>query len=314
MKKYILYNALAGNTQGAIHAKKMDAFFIGHELVYLEIAEIPDFREFFSSIEECDDVIVCGGDGTLNRFLNSTSDLDIKNRIFYYAMGSGNDFLRDLEKPLGSEPFLVNDFLRNLPEADFGGTSIRFINGIGYGIDGYCCAEGDRLRKKAKKKINYTTIAIRGLLYAFRPKKGRVTVDGETFEYKKIWMAPTMRGRFFGGGMMVTPEQDRDSDMLTVCVVHDCGALRLLCILPTIFKGNHVKFKKVIDFYKGREISVEYDEPCDLQADGEVFLGVRGYTARIAEPQKAPKKTTRRAPKKKVDVPQENEQLSLELV
>ena len=46
-----------------------------------------------------------------------------------------------------------------IPEVTVEGKTYRFINGIGFGIDGYCCEEGDSQRAKSDKKINYTVIA-----------------------------------------------------------------------------------------------------------------------------------------------------------
>ena len=78
----------------------------------------------------------------------------------------------------------------------------------------------------------------------------RVTIDGRTEEYKNVWMAPTMNGRYFGGGMMVTPSQDRlNSDReLSIVVVSCKSRLRLLTVFPKIFKGNHVKQTKMFQF------------------------------------------------------------------
>ena len=44
----------------------------------------------------------------------------------------------------------------------------RFINGIGFGIDGYCCEVGDQLKAKSDKPVNYASIAIKGLLFHYK--------------------------------------------------------------------------------------------------------------------------------------------------
>lgn len=279
MKKYILYNPLAGHEQIEQVAMKLDTLYIGQETIYLDILEIKSYNDFFASLSPEDDVIICGGDGTLNKFINQINGMDIKNKIFYYATGSGNDFLNDLEKPRGSEPFLVNNYMKNLPTVEIDGNTYRFFNGIGYGIDGECCAEGEKLRNLGKK-VNYTAIAIKLILFSFHARDARITVDGVTYEHKKVYLAPSMFGRFFGGGMMIAPKQKRGSDTLSVVVAHGCSKLRLLTIFPTIFKGEHIKYKKYVETYTGREITVEFDTPCSLQVDGETFLDVKKYSAR----------------------------------
>ena len=280
MKKFILYNPLAGNEQTALSAMKLDSLYIGHETIYLDILEIESYKDFFAALSPDDEVIICGGDGTLNRFMNRLRDIEIKNNIYYYATGSGNDFLNDLGKPRGSEPFLVNDYIKNLPSVEVNGANFRFFNGIGLGLEGAACAVGNKQRAASKKKVDYTAIALKLILFTFRPKTAKITIDGETFEHKKVWLATSSFGRFFGGGMMVAPDQKRGSDKLSLVVVHDCSAIKLLTIFPSVFKGTHTKYTKQISIYTGREITVEYDSPCELQIDGETILDVKSYSAK----------------------------------
>lgn len=280
MKKYILFNPLAGNEKSTLDATKLDTLYIGHELVYKDILAIENYEEFFSNLSPDDEIIVCGGDGTLNNFVNHVGDIKINNNLYYYATGSGNDFLRDLEKPRGSEPFLINEYIKDLPTVEISGEDKNFFNGVGYGLDGAVCAVGNQLRKKTKKPINYTALALRLILFSYRPRNAKVTVDGEVFKHDKVWLSTAMLGRYFGGGMMIAPNQTRDSDELSILIAHGCGKLRLLTIFPSIFKGEHIKYKKYIKVYTGKEISVEYNTPCEMQIDGETYLNVKRYTAR----------------------------------
>ena len=174
----------------------------------------------------------------------------------------------------------MNEFLKSLPEVTVNGEKHYFINGIGYGIDGYCCEEGDRLREISDKPINYAGIAIKGMLGKFKPCGGTVTVDGVSTRYKKIWLAPTMNGRYIGGGMKITPDQDRlNADhLVTNLVFHDSGMLKTLMVFPSIFKGEHVSHKDIIEIKTGHEVKVEFDKPCALQIDGETYKGVTSYS------------------------------------
>ena len=97
--------------------------------------------------------------------------------------------------------------------------------------------------KEKKKAINYTAIALRGLLREFSPRRATVTVDGVTKEYERVWLAPTTNGRYFGGGMKIAPNQDRlDPDgKITFIIVHDLSRPRILPIFPEIFKGTSFK-------------------------------------------------------------------------
>lgn len=276
----ILYNPAAGNGRGTAEAQQLKELLKGEELVFQDITAVSDYREFLAGLAPEDNLLIAGGDGTLNRFVNDTEGLEHTHPIYYYATGSGNDLWHDLGRQKGDAPCRVDELLKNLPVVTVKGESRRVINGVGYGIDGYCCEVGDQMRAASAQKINYTSIAIQGLLFHYHPTKAVVTVDGVAHTFKKAWLAPTMNGRFYGGGMMPTPEQDRRNPdgTVSVMVMHGTGKLRTLMIFPSIFSGTHVKHTKAVAVYSGHEITVQFDRPTALQIDGETILNVTEYT------------------------------------
>lgn len=285
-KVYALFNPYSANKLGESKAREIVKHFSDDETIeFVDITTISDYAGFFAALEAEDTVALCGGDGTVNRFVNEIYDLDVKNDILYFATGSGNDFLRDLDKNPEDGPVKLNEYITNLPVVTVNGKDYRFINGVGFGIDGYCCEVGDRLRNETTKKINYTSIAIKGLLFHYTPANAVVTVDGERYEFKKVWIAPTMVGRFYGGGMLPAPAQRREDrcDHVSVTLFHGSGRLKTLMIFPKIFKGEHIKKKKNVTVFEGKHITVEFDRPASLQIDGETILGVTKYEVRLPE-------------------------------
>ena len=278
---YILYNPMAGNNQGYQKASELKNIYKDQETTFLDITEVQDYDSlFYEKIKEGDSVVIAGGAGTLNRFINNTESISYTCPILYYTVGSDNDFSRDVDQ---EKPFPVNQYIENLPIVEVKGKKYRFINGVGYGIDGYCCEVGDSLRGKSEKPINYTAIAIKGLLFHYKPTKATITVDGVEHTYEKVWLAPTMHGRFYGGGMIPTPSQKReDNTKLSVMVMYGKGKIKTLMVFPSIFKGEHVKHKDMVEVLSGRTIKVEFDKPTALQIDGETILGVTSYTATVA--------------------------------
>lgn len=282
MKAYILYNPMAGNrrweqTVGALEV------VLDIDTECIPITSITNYRAFLEGLEKDDTLIIAGGDGTLNRFVNDTDGLRIENELLYFPMGTGNDFACDVN---GGREALIDaaQYLADLPTVRVGDKKYRFLNAVGYGLDGYCCQVGDELRR-AGKKVNYTAIAIKGLLFDYKPTSAVVTVDGKTYTYDKVWIAPAMNGRFYGGGMMAAPKQNRlnPEKTLSLMVFHSGGRLKTLMAFPSIFKGEHLKYRKMVDILEGREICVEFSRPVALQIDGETLLGVTGYSARSAK-------------------------------
>ena len=277
-KQYILYNKLAGHGKTFEDVNEFSKEF--DSPVIIDVTNEDGYTRFFDSVEDSDDVIVCGGDGTLNHFVNQIKDKNFNSKVFYHAIGSGNDFLRDIDD---SFPKLVEitKYVKNLPTVEIDGKETAFINGIGFGVDGYCCEVGDELKAKSDKPVNYTAIAIKGLLFHFKPVNATVTVDGVEHKFKKVWICPTMNGRFYGGGIMPTPDQDRlnEERKLGVLVFHGSGKLKTLMIFPSLFKGEHLKYSKHITTLEGKEVTVTFDRPCPLQIDGETVKGVTTYKA-----------------------------------
>lgn len=283
-KGYVIYNPLAGNGKSAEDVTLLQ-LVLDDELEYYDMTRITNYTAFLRGMEKDDYLVIAGGDGTLNRFANDTAGIDIRQEILYYPMGTGNDFAKDLGKAVHTHPFAVTQYLKGLPSVEVKGKQYRFINGVGFGIDGYCCQVGDELKKTPGKKVNYTAIAIKGLLFHFQSRNAKVTVDGKEYAYKTVWIAPTMHGKYYGGGMIPTPEQDRLSPdkTLSVMLFHGAGRLRTLCVFPSIFKGEHVKHTNMVAVHTGHEITVEFDRPTPLQIDGETILDVTSYTARSAK-------------------------------
>lgn len=267
--KYYLYNKLANN---------------GIELKLPEGVEPidcvgVDYEKFFNDLNPEDEVVFVGGDGTLNHLVNAVDCAKIKNNIYLLANGSGNDFMNDIEEPLDKE-VLINKYLVDLPIVNVKGKQYKYLNNMSFGLDGYCCEEADIIKeKKPNKKINYAAIAIKGLLFAFKPKHAWIEVDDKTYEYDNVWLAPAMHGRYVGGGMKMAPNQDRFSNHLSLVIYHGSSKLKALMAFPSIFKGEHIKYTDMVKVFEGHKIHVKYDSPCAVQIDGDCILDVTEYWA-----------------------------------
>lgn len=272
----VYYNPLAANKKGLEYAGKIKEL-TDEKLEFKDVRETP-YSEILKSEEK---IVLCGGDGTISRLINSVDEIPDDKEIYYFPAGTGNDFLRDIGK---DGLILLNPYIKGLPVAQIKGKTYKVLNGIGYGVDGYCCEQGDILRAKSDKPVNYTAIAIKGVLFNFKPASAVITVDGKKYEYKKVWLAPTMNGRYYGGGMCVTPDQDRlnPERKITVAIWHTAGRIKTLTRFSSIFNGEHVKYTDMFETIEGYDVEVRFDRPTPLQVDGETVSGVESYTMKSA--------------------------------
>ena len=280
---HVLINPLSNNKKGIKGKTQLDAYLEGKKFKYYNVTELKHEKEFYEDLPADDEIIIAGGDGTLNHFINDIGDRKLTQKVYMLFCGTGNDFFNDVrdkgvQLPNGLVP--MNQYLESLPTVTVNGMTRKFINGIGYGIDGYCCEEGDKIRQTSFKPVDYSKIAIQGLLGGYKPRNAKITVDGVTKEYKRVWLAPTMIGRYYGGNIKVAPSQDRLNPEHTVSsvVMYRIPNLIALINFPKVIAGKHEKCKSFFDGRTGHEVTVEFDVPCALQIDGETVLNVKSYS------------------------------------
>lgn len=275
---YTLYNSLANNKREPEYVVELRKK--GKSENIIDVTKI-DYKVFFNSINPNDVIYLVGGDGNINYLANAIDIEKVKNEIYLIPSGTGNDFFHDVTEGKEVDKVLLNPYLKDLPTVEVNGIKKKFINGIGFGIDGYCCEVGDKLKEKSTKKINYTSIAIKGLLFHFKPVRAKVIVDGNTYEHTKVWLTPTMKGRYYGGGMKIAPNQDRNEKGKVSAVVYRApNKFKALMVFPSIFKGEHIKKTKMVKVYEGHKITVVFNKPTALQIDGETVKNVLTYTVR----------------------------------
>ena len=230
-----------------------------------------------SKIHSTDTLIIVGGDGTLHRFVNAIKGIQNNSEVYLYRGGTGNDFSRDFPKQM-----LINitENLKNLPSVTICGKEELFLNGCGFGVDGEVCLMVNDKENK-KKGLNYFKSAIM-LLKKFKRYDLELEVDGVRHTYKNVWFTVVNNGKYFGGGMKITPSSDRNDRILEACVIHSVSFWKILLIFPLIFIGKHMWFKHVgISVIKGQHFKAFSSAPQVFQTDGEVLTNVSSFEVKI---------------------------------
>ncbi len=281
---YFLYNPKSNNENNDLNIV-IENGAVERQLVMKICLLDLDVRQFAKELEPCDRVLICGGDGTLHHFANNAWGIKFPCPIYAIRSGTGNDFLTDIGQLDNKSLKDIREYLYDCPEGEINdGIKRRFINGVGFGLDGEVCLAVERYKKKhPKKKANYNAIAIKLLALDYKRHSARVTVDGVTRKYKDVWAISTMKGKYYGGGLAVAPDQERESGELSVVVMHSGSKPKALSVFAGFRKGTHVKCREMVDVLKGKDICVEYDSPSVLQIDGEVYLKVTKYRAKTNE-------------------------------
>ena len=151
---YLIYNPLANNNHGE-ELKNEAIVNLKDQFSKIEAVNGYDLdvENFVKSVNPTDEIILVGGDGTLNRFVNYVYGKNFANNFYLYKAGTGNDFINDVGHK-NEKLIPLNKYLEKVPYVLVNNQKRYFINGVGLGVDGLVCKIVNDLKGK-KKKINY---------------------------------------------------------------------------------------------------------------------------------------------------------------
>lgn len=278
-QKYIIYNPAAGNKTCMEEVEILEIVY--DHTISIDINKISNYRVFLSGLDRTDTLILCGGDGTLNRFVNDTRGIGIPNDLYFYAVGWGNDFAKDLGRKKGDEPdFVINQYIRQLPRVTINGKEKLFVNNVSFGIS---CSCYDRRRERMSEekrdgRLWNVCTAISELL-SRKPVDAEILVNGRQHHLTKVWQISVMNSRYECGGMLTAPDRKRldEKEELSVVLLHGVGKLGALKGYLSMLRGKQKKSPKGMEVWKGNDIRIRTEAPVFLQVDGDTSTDVKEY-------------------------------------
>jgi len=226
-------------------------------------------------------IIVVGGDGTINEVVNGIDDFT-QVLLGYIPAGSSNDLAKSLN--ISKDPLIaLNKILKpskfkylDIGEVTFSDSSTRKYacsNGIGYDADVCYRVQQTPWKKRFNRikagKLIYISIAIKELLRANR-SDAVVTIDGVKHKhYEKVLYMSSMIHKYEGGGLAMAPHADPCDGKLSICLVHGLSRIKSLMLLPTLVVGKHINFKG-IEAFNCSSIEINLEKATYVHTDGEV--------------------------------------------
>lgn len=298
---HIIMNPTSKSGKGLSIWRKLEAILSEKKIPYklyesTYTGHVTELTKQITSTGHPVNLIVLGGDGTVNEALQGIVDFD-KVSIGYIPTGSSNDLARALN--LGNRPEEL--LLRILDgthahmldlgiltyESDSEDTSRLhrrpvhksryFIVSSGIGFDAAVCEEAlsspikDTLNKLKLGKLTYLCIALKQL-FAAKAISCQITLNGQkTIFVPKLLFTAFMIHPYEGGGFCFCPQADNSDGLLDLCVVGDLPKLLILFALPTAFFGKHYIFPK-INHYTASSVQLKTSAPLWVHTDGEVYL------------------------------------------
>jgi len=259
-KAYIFYNPNAGD--GKI-LEDLDAleFVLDDPCTACDMSRPETYCEALFAMEAEDYLVLCGGDGTLNRFVNLTGDLQRTNEIYYYPSGNGNAFALTHGYRYGCNPFAVTDSLRRLPTVAFKRKSERFVTGILFDAT----TKNRRLFKRGKAYTDLKTVTI--------------STDGVKRQFQKVQFLAVMYGKYCGGGFAPDPGRRRGEESLSLVVISGCGRQKAKGLLKQLRRGS-APHSACYTCIRANDLQITFDSMTCLQIDGETHSDVAAFTVK----------------------------------
>ena len=125
-------------------------------------------------------------------------------------------------------------------EASHGQAPVRaFVNVASFGLSGAVDAVVKEVPPWVGGKAAFYAATLRAMLRYHNPSV-RVRVDGATWLEGPSMTVAMGNGRFFGGGMMITPHADPSDGKLSVVSLGDLSMLQAIGLTSKIYQGTHV--------------------------------------------------------------------------
>lgn len=254
---------------------------------------INDIVHDLSSQNTETDLLILGGDGTMNLTVNSIADFE-KTRIALLPCGSGNDLAKALSIPKDPEA-CIEQLLKNeiVRELDIGEAILhnryddngvlksaedvtkRFNISAGIGFDAEICAfvENSDTKKKLNKvhlgKMSYIAAAMKVIFEAKHSACEMILDDEQTIHFDELLFTAAMNTAYEGGGFKFAPDADPKDGLLDLCTADHLGRFDFFRMFPYAYTGSHVKFDGVF-MNRAKKAEIKTERPFWIHTDGEI--------------------------------------------
>jgi YegS/Rv2252/BmrU family lipid kinase len=216
--------------------------------------------------DECDLVIVGGGDGTLNAAAAALVETGLPLGVL--PLGTANDFARTVGIPADPVKAAETIATQEPRPIDLGEVNGHFFFNVA--SIGFSAELANDLTEHAKKrwgKLGYAIVAARILLRS-RLFTAHLDHDGTTERIRSMQVS-VGNGRHYGGGMTVEETATADDGKLDFYSLEVDHWWRLLALLPSLRKGTQGRWDDVRAF-QTTEVTIRTSRRRAVNTDGEL--------------------------------------------
>ena len=216
------------------------------------------------------DVIVAGGDGTINEAIQGL--VGSKARLGILPRGTANVLALELGLPMNIDEALSIVAAGKSRRIHFGvatdettNKQRHFVLMAGIGLDASVVR---RVQPSLKKRIGKGAFWVSGLshLATWNPSTFTLEINGSTYTATFAAIGNAAR---YGGELMITPRARLDEPTFEVCIIETFSRVQYLHLLSYAMREGMPHDKKGVRFIKTASVRALGDAP--VQVDGEVI-------------------------------------------
>ena len=226
-------------------------------------------------------IVSVGGDGTLNEVINGfvNQDLSINKDALLGIVpcGTGCDFIKNILLPKSVDNLLDLMAARQTRLIDLGRIELmdhsgqkttRFFHNVtSFGLGGEVDERVNNTTKFFGGFISFIWATIVSVL-CYEKKRISLYLDDQPGQDFNTWNIAVANGQYHGGGMWIAPQAVIDDGWFDITVLGDFSLLEVFMNLSKLYKGTHLKLKKVKTF-RAKKISAHSNQKVLLDVDGE---------------------------------------------
>jgi YegS/Rv2252/BmrU family lipid kinase len=226
-------------------------------------------------------IISVGGDGTLNEVVNGFFEnekmINPDVVLGIISRGTGCDLIKTLSISKEIDKAIERIKYGNIKKFDIG--KIIFLNKENREITRYFINIADfGIGGEIVERVNRTTKIFGGFIsflwgtlitaLKYKEKFVEIYIDDEKKFEGKIKNVAVANGKFFGGGMQISPLSKMDDGILDIIIIPEVGYYEGIKIFSSLYKGKILENKK-IKFFNGKKVFANSNDVVLIDVDGE---------------------------------------------
>lgn len=221
--------------------------------------------------EKITDVIVCGGDGTVNQLANALQGIDVNIGII--PMGSGNGLAFAAKIPKRPDRALELIFKGGAVPIDSFYINKKFscmLCGLGFDAQ----VAHDFAKQKKRGLATYVKQSVKNF-FAAKPYPFSLSVDGVAFTTDAFFISIANSNQF-GNNFTIAPQASLQDGLLDIVVVNKMSKLRMMwAVLKQIRKGqvriyeDKKYHRNEIHYFQTGKLTIQNPKLAPLHIDGD---------------------------------------------